>query len=169
VGGDKQVDTVIRVVIIYIFIVIGLRVVGKREFGQLSPLELVTLLIIPELVSQALTHEDYSLTNAIVGTTTLIVLVYLSSVLQFRVKPFERAINGTPTVLVRHGTYIARHMNEERIAPEEIFNAMHESGLERLEQVRWAILETDGKISIVSEEQTASSGNQGKQTKAAAV
>jgi uncharacterized membrane protein YcaP (DUF421 family) len=146
-------ETVIRVVIIYLFIVVGLRVVGKREFSQLSPLELVTLLIIPELVSQALTREDYSLTNALVGSATLIVLVYLSSLLQFNSKLVDRAINGLPAVLVRHGEYVGKHMIEERISPGELFAAMHQSGLERLEQVRWAILETDGKISIVPEEQ----------------
>ena len=151
-------DTVIRVVIIYLFIVVALRVVGKREFSQLSPLELVTLLIIPELVSQALTHEDNSLLNALVGSATLIVLVYLSSLLQFYFKPIERAINGQPSVLVRRGKYVEKAMIQERIPPEEIFNAMRNSGIDRLSQVRWAILEPDGKISIVAEEDATNEG-----------
>lgn len=146
-------ETVVQVVLIYIFIVIGLRVVGKREFSQLSPLELVTLLIIPEMVSQALVREDHSLTNALVGAATLIVLVYLSSLLQHKFQAVEKAVSGEPAVLVRNGKYVGKHMNEERISPEEIFAAMHQAGLERLEQVRWAILESDGKISIVPEEQ----------------
>ncbi|MCC6453904.1 MAG: DUF421 domain-containing protein [Caldilineaceae bacterium] len=145
--------TVIRVIVIYIFIVVALRVVGKREFSQLSSLELVTLLIIPEMVSQALTQNDYSMTNALVGTATLIVLVYISSLLQHNNKQIDAAINGKPTVVVRHGQYMDRQMNEERISPEEIYNAIHQSGLERIDQVRWAILESDGKISIVPEEQ----------------
>jgi uncharacterized membrane protein YcaP (DUF421 family) len=145
-------ETVIRVIIIYIFIVVGLRVVGKREFSQLSPLELVTLMIIPELVSQALTRQDTSLTNALVGSATLIVLVYMSSLLQHNNKRLGKAVNGSPAVLVRRGQFIQRNMDEERISPEEIFEAMHESGLERLEQVRWAILETGGRISMIPEE-----------------
>lgn len=145
-------ETVSRVVIIYIFIVAALRVVGKREFSQLSPLELVTLLIIPELVSQALTHEDYSLLNALIGSATLIVLVYFSSLLQFHSKPLERAINSQPSILVRHGKYIAKNMNEERIPPEELYTSMHEAGVDDLKQVRWAILEPDGKIAIIKEE-----------------
>lgn len=153
-------ETVVRVVIIYLFIIVCLRVVGKREFSQLSPLELVTLLIIPEMVSQALTREDSSLTNAFVGSATVVVLVYISSLLQHNSKMIDQAINGLPAVLVQHGRYVARHMNEERIAPEEIFAAMHESGLDRLEQVRWAILETDGRISIVPEEEAENSGTQ---------
>jgi uncharacterized membrane protein YcaP (DUF421 family) len=146
-------ETVIRVFIIYLFLVAGFRVVGKREFSQLSPLELVTLLIIPEMVSQALTREDSSMTNALVAVATLIVLVYLSSLLQHGNKQVDAAINAQPTVLVRQGSYVGKHMNEERITPEEIYSAMHESGLDRLEQVRWAILESDGRISIVPEDQ----------------
>ena len=156
-------ETVIRVVIIYIFLVVGLRVVGKREFSQMSPLELVTLLIIPEMVSQALTRNDYSLTNAIIGTASLIVLVYLSSLLQQNFKQIDKAVNGLPTVVVRHGKYVSRHMNQERITPEEICTAMHQSGLEHLAQVRWAILEPNGKISIIPEEQGANTQGGGDQ------
>lgn len=147
-------ETVIRVVIIYIFIVIGLRVVGKREFGQLPPLELVTLLIIPELVSQALVREDYSLTNAMIAVTMLIGCVYLSSLLQYSSKTVDRAVNSSPTVVVAHGELVGRHMNEERVTPEEIFAAMRQSGLDHLEQVKWALLESDGKISVVPEDKT---------------
>ena len=158
-------ETVARVIIIYIFIVVGLRVVGKREFGQLSPLELVTLLIIPELVSQALTRDDYSLTNALIGASTLMVLVYVSSLLQYNLPRLEKAVGGTPAVLVRHGKFVERHLHEERVAPEEIFTAMHESGLERLAQVRWAILESDGKISVVPEEDSQKPGRGEQQGK----
>ncbi len=65
----------------------------------------------------------------------------------------SQVVNGSPSVLVRRGQYIQRNMDEERISPEELFEAMHESGLERLEQVRWAILESDGRISIIPEEE----------------
>lgn len=146
-------ETVIRVAVIYVFIIVALRVVGKREFSQLSPLELVTLLIIPELVSEALVRDDASVTNALIGTATLVVLVYLSSVVQHTNKSIDTALNGMPAVIVQHGEYVGKHMNQERISPDEIYGAMHESGLDRLEQVRYAILETDGRISIVPEDQ----------------
>jgi uncharacterized membrane protein YcaP (DUF421 family) len=151
-------ETVLRVVIIYSFIVVGLRVVGKREFGQLSPLELVTLLIIPELVAQALVREDYSLTNALIGTATLLSLVYITSLVQYNIPKVEKALTGEPAVLVRHGQFIDKHLHQERIPPGEVMSAIHQSGLERLEQVRWAILEPDGKISIVPEEQPSNVG-----------
>ncbi len=142
-------ETVIRVIIIYILIAAGLRVMGKREFGQLSPIELVALLMIPELVSQALVREDFSLVNAVVALATLFVLVFLNSFLSFHFKFFEKLVSGSPTVLVAHGILQEDAMNRERVSPDEILSQMHKSGLERFEQVKWAILESDGKISIV--------------------
>jgi uncharacterized membrane protein YcaP (DUF421 family) len=112
----------------------------------------VTLLIIPEIVAQALVREDYSLTNAMIGMSTLLVTVYLSSVLQHYVKGVDRAINSSPTVLVRRGEFLTKPMNEERISPGEVFDAMHQSGLARLDEVQWAILETDGKITIIPQD-----------------
>jgi uncharacterized membrane protein YcaP (DUF421 family) len=145
-------ETVWRVALVYIFIMFGLRMLGKREFGQLTPLELVTLLIVPEIVSQALVREDFSMTNALIGVSTLFVLVYFSSLLQHRSEFIENIVSSSPTVLVRNGAYIGKNMNEQRVSPGEIFTAIHESGLERLEQVKWAILETDGKIAIVPQD-----------------
>lgn len=145
-------ETVIRVFVIYVVIVVGLRVLGKREFGQLTPLELVTLLIIPEIVSQALVREDDSVTNAVIGVATLFGLVYLTSLLSHVSEPFERLISSDPTVLIQHGKMLEHNMNKERITPEEIFTEMHKSGLYKLEQVQWAVLETDGKIAVIPED-----------------
>jgi uncharacterized membrane protein YcaP (DUF421 family) len=145
-------ETVTRVVIIYIFIMLGLRVLGKREFGQLSPLELVTLLLVPEIVAQGLVREDFSLTNAIVGVSTLFGLVFITSLLMQHSKKAEELITGKPTVLAFDGKLIAENMNKERITPDEIYTELHKSGLHMLAQVRWVILEPDGKLSIVANE-----------------
>jgi uncharacterized membrane protein YcaP (DUF421 family) len=148
-------ETVIRVTLIYLFILVTLRIMGKREFGQLSPLELVTLLMIPELVTQALNREDYSLTNAIVGVTTLLALVFLTSQAVHLSKTAEKLISGQPVILISRGTVLEDNLNRERISPEEIFTEMHKAGLHELDQVRWAILETDGKISLIPEREGA--------------
>lgn len=144
-------ETVIRVIVIYLFLMFGLRVLGKREFGQLSPLELVSLLLIPELVSSALQSEDFSIVDAIVGVSTLLALTVLTSIAQHLSKKAETVIAGEPTVLVYHGQLASDAMNRERVTPDEIFAEMHKAGLDELEQVRWAILEDDGSISIVPE------------------
>lgn len=142
-------ETVIRIVIIYGVVIAGLRVLGKREFGQLSPAELVTLLIIPEIVSPALVRDDPSLTNAIVGTATLFSLVFLVSLLMHHVRPLEKVISSSPTLLVRDGQFLAENMNKERISPDEIYTEMRKVGLYELSQVRWVVLESDGKMAVI--------------------
>jgi uncharacterized membrane protein YcaP (DUF421 family) len=142
-------ETVLRISVIYLLVFAGLRVMGKREFGQLSPLELVTLLMIPEIVSQALTGEDYSVTNAVIGVATLLVLVFATSLVMHRFKKAERIITGEPSVLVRHGKMLEAAMNAARVSADEVFEEMHHAGLQTLDQVDWAILEPGGKIAIV--------------------
>jgi uncharacterized membrane protein YcaP (DUF421 family) len=142
-------ETVLRVAAIYLLVFAGLRVMGKREFSQLSPVELVTLLMIPEIVSQALTGEDYSVTNAAIGVATLLVLVFGTSLLMHRFKKAEAVIAGTPTILVRHGALLEDAMNLARVTEDEVFGEMHKAGLLTLDKVDWAILEPDGRIAIV--------------------
>ena len=142
-------ETVLRIAFIYFFLMIALRVMGKRELNKMSAFELVMLLLIPEFFSQAALREDFSMTNATVATATLLSLVVLTSVLSHMSKRAHTAINGTPTVLVRAGRYVEENMNRERIGPEELLAEMHKAGYEKLEQIRWAILEDDGKISLV--------------------
>jgi uncharacterized membrane protein YcaP (DUF421 family) len=152
-------ETVLRVAAVYIFLMVALRVMGKRDLGQLAPFDLVILLLIPELFSQALVREDFSLTNAIIGVSTLLGLVFLTSVIVHLARGASKVIEGTPTVLVRHGFLVPEAMNRERVGPEEILSQMHKSGLERMSQVKWGILETDGMISFVPWEQ-GSAGQQ---------
>lgn len=142
-------ETVLRVAIIYILIIAGLRVMGKREFSQLTSVELVALLLVPELVAQALVREDFSMVNAIIAVATLFTLVFVNSFFSFHSKKFSNFISGSPTVLVANAKLQNDMMSKERVSEEEIFDQIHKSGLEKLEQVKWAILESDGKISIV--------------------
>jgi uncharacterized membrane protein YcaP (DUF421 family) len=148
-------DTVVRVVVVYLALVLGMRVIGKREFGQLTPLELVSLLLIPELVSQATVGEDYSVVNGLIAVFTLLSLVFITSALMHLSPKMEAAVSGHPAVLVARGRLLEEVLNRERISPDEIFAAMRRAGLERLEQVRWAVLEGDGRISLVPEDTPA--------------
>lgn len=150
-------ETVVRIPVIYLVILIGLRLLGKRELSQLTPLELVTLMLIPEIVSQSMIGEDFSVTNGVIGITTIFSLVFLTSLLKQKVKTVERIIEGSPSLLVERGKFLEENLNKERITPDEVFGEMHKSGLEYLTQVKWAILETDGKISIVPEDSNSES------------
>ena len=142
-------ETVIRVIFVYIFVWACFRVLGKRELSQMAPFELVMLLFVPQFFSRALTRQDYSMTNAVAASTTLFSLVLLTSILSFRFGAFRRFIEARPRVLVKRGQILAEALGYERIASDEIFAAMHKAGIERLEQVQWAILEADGKIAII--------------------
>ena len=142
-------ETVVRIAIIYVFVLLGLRIIGKRELSQMAPRELVMLLLIPELFSQAALGEDFSMVNAIVACATLLVLVFWTSVVTHLHRPISRAIDASPAVLVRHGELLLDTLDRERVTAEELFSEMRHAGLSRLAQVDWAILEGDGKISIV--------------------
>ena len=148
-------ETVVRVVFVYVFVWASFRVLGKRELTQMSPFELVTLLFIPQLFSRALTRQDYSMTNAVIGATTLFTLVFLTSAASYRSRRFASVMQARPRVLVHRGTLIEEHLNRERIAPEDIFSAMHKVGLGRLEEVEWAILEADGRIAFIPAQATS--------------
>lgn len=144
-----NVDTVFRVAFVYFVLMAAFRVIGKRAMGELSPFDFVTLLLIPELFSDALARDDFSMTNATVGVMTLLTLVFLTSVLSFRFRGVDRVLGGEPTVLVHDGRFLERHMSHERVTPEDVIAEVHKAGLEELRQVRWAILEVDGHIAIV--------------------
>lgn len=144
-------ETVLRVALIYAFVFAGIRIMGKREFGQLAPMELLSLLLVPEILAQGLLREDFSLTNGLIGVSTLFLLVYLTSTATHVSKRFESVAESPPTVLAHHGRLIERNLNRERVSPDEVYGEIRKQGLERIEQVRWAVLESDGKISVVAE------------------
>lgn len=142
-------ESIWRVTLVYVFLMVLFRLTGKREVGQMSPFELVTLLLIPEILSTALNRSDDSLSLGTLGVVTLFLLVFLTGLLTFRFKKVESLLEGDPTVLVRDGKFLEHHLRRERVTREEVFSEMHLSGVERLEDVRWAILEAEGKIAIV--------------------
>ena len=142
-------QTVLRVLFAYLLLLIGFRLLGKRELRKMSAFELVTLLFIPQLFSRALTRQDYSFTNAVIGAATLLLLVWITSAVSYRFKGAARLIQGEPTVLIADGTLLPDAMDRERITAAELFSEMHRAGLTGLTDVKWAILETNGTIAIV--------------------
>lgn len=140
---------VVRIALIYVFLLIALRLMGKREFSQLSPFELVTLLLIPEILTEALHEGEASLTAAFIGISTLLSLVFITSVVAYKSPWFGKWTEGEPVVLVQHGALVPSALDRERVSPEEILSEMHKSGLERMEQVKWGVLEPDGTISFI--------------------
>jgi len=142
-------ETILRVTFVYAFLMVALRVMGKREFGELAPFDLVVLLLIPEFFQQAIAREDFSMTNAVVAVGTLLTLVFVTSVLAYRFQAIGSLIAGKPTTLAADGHLIPEHLDHERVTPDEIHDALHASGIQELAQVKWVILETDGKLAVV--------------------
>jgi uncharacterized membrane protein YcaP (DUF421 family) len=145
-------ETVLRVSVVYVVILIGLRLMGKREFAQLSPVELVSLMLIPQIVQQAMVGDDFSVTNALIGLTTLFILVFVTSLLLHRFESMKGVLSDRPALLVARGRLLKDALNRERVTPDDVLAEIRRSGLETLGQVKWAILESDGKISVVPEE-----------------
>jgi uncharacterized membrane protein YcaP (DUF421 family) len=145
-------ETILHIAVLYVFLLACFRLMGKRELAQMSPFELVTLMMIPEIVSQALNRDDHSMTNAMLGISTLFLLVVATSLLKHRFEKFERVVDSAPTLLVAEGKILERNMNEERISPEDLYAEMHKAGLSRVKDVRWAVLESGGHITIIAKD-----------------
>jgi uncharacterized membrane protein YcaP (DUF421 family) len=156
-GGGAEVSPVVpalRVALVFAALMFAFRILGKRELGRLSPFELVTLMLVPEILSSSIQGEG-SLVNGLVGLSTLLALVLITSVLAHRFEAVERTVEAQPTVLVAHGRMIQRALNDERILPDELFAEMRKQGLSDLHEVAWAVLENSGNITFVPERSTS--------------
>ena|SRR5688572_4400941 len=141
--------TVLRVVIVYVFVLVGLRLLGKREFGELSPAELVMLMLIPDIVAPAITGDDFSLTTGVLAVSTVMVLVLVTSMLVHMNRRLENTVHAKPAVLVSDGVVYSETLNLERVSAEEVLAAARQNGVETLAGVKWGILQSDGRIAIV--------------------
>lgn len=142
-------ETMLRVAVVYGFVIFGLRVVGKRTFGRLTPVDLVVLMLIPEFFQQSIAREDFSLTNALVAFSTLLLLAAVTEILTYRFPRVGRLVNGSPVTMVSHGRLLGDRMDRERLSPDEILDSLQRAGLERVEQAKWAVLYPDGTLAVV--------------------
>ncbi|HET9447121.1 MAG TPA: YetF domain-containing protein [Steroidobacteraceae bacterium] len=143
-------DSVIRPALVYLFLLLLLRLTGKRTLAQITTFDFVLLLIISEATQQALIGEDNSMINGAVVVGTLIGLNILMSVLKQRSKFIDRLLDDIPLVIVADGKPLKDRMDKSRVDEDDVLDAAREThGLERMDQIRHAILERDGKISII--------------------
>jgi uncharacterized membrane protein YcaP (DUF421 family) len=143
-------DIVIRAAVIYVFVWLVLRGLGKRELGELTAFELVLLFIIGDLVQQSITQRDTSLTAAVLAISTITLLIVIQSYAMFRWQRSRRVLDGTPIVLVNQGRIVPAPLRRERMTPEDLREAARGQGIERLSDIRIAILENDGKVSFIT-------------------
>ncbi len=145
-------DIVVRSAVVYLAVFAGLRVMGKRELGQMTVFDLVVILLIANAVQNAMVGPDTSLLGGILAAFVLLVLNWTLAALRLRSEFWGRLVEGTPTVLVQEGQFVIPHLRKEGVERSELEMAMREHGVESVRDVRLAVLETDGSISIVPSE-----------------
>jgi uncharacterized membrane protein YcaP (DUF421 family) len=138
-----------RTLIIYVVILAGLRLSGKREVGQMTVFDLVVLLLISNAVQNAMVGPDTSLVGGIVAAVALLLVNAALAKLSLSWPRLRHVVEGTPTLLVLHGDIIAEHMRKEGIDEETLLAALREHGVDKIAEVEMAVLEIDGSISVV--------------------
>lgn len=142
-------DIALRSSIIYIAILLGLRLLGKRHVAQLSLVDFVLVLLISNAVQNAMVGSDSSLLGGVVAAATLLILNFVISAVLYRSTRFDVLLEGNPTLLVHNGRAIRKHLEQERITEEELERAVREHGIGSIGEVRNAVMELDGSISVV--------------------
>ena len=137
-------------VIVYIFIILMIRLFGKKELAQLSVFDLVFILLISNAVQNAMVLGDNSLVGGLAAAGALFCLNFLLKYLQFRFPKFSKVVQGDAIMLVYHGRMIDKHMRIARVSSDELMEAIREHGVKSISDVDLAILEVDGNISVLS-------------------
>lgn len=148
-GGHVLLQIVLRTGIIYLLVLIGVRLSGKREVGQMTPFDLTLLLLLSNSVQNAMTGPDTSLAGGAVAACTLLVLNYGVAAVSGSNRRLRRLIQGEPSLLVHDGKVIESHMARERVSLDELHRALREHGINSCDQVALAVLEVDGSISCL--------------------
>jgi uncharacterized membrane protein YcaP (DUF421 family) len=142
-------DLVLRTIYVFVLIVIVTRAVGRRELSSLEPFDLILLVVIGDLVQQGVTQSDNSLTGATLVIVTMALLTVASAYLSFRFRRLRPVLEGE-RVLIADGEILRRHLRAERLAVEELAAEARQNQIGSLDDVRFAVLETSGKISFLA-------------------
>jgi len=158
-GGHVLLQIVLRTGVIYLLVLIGVRLSGKREVGQMTPFDLTLLLLLSNSVQNAMTGPDTSLMGGAIAAGTLLVLNYLVAEVSGINRRFRRLIQGQPTLLIHDGKTIETHMAKEHVSVDELLRALREHGIGCIEQTALAVLEVDGSISCLKYEEIKPDAN----------
>jgi uncharacterized membrane protein YcaP (DUF421 family) len=142
-------DIVVRAFFAFLFVLIVTRVMGRRELSSLQPFDLILLIVLGDLIQQGVTQSDYSFTGLLLAGGTFTLLTVAVSYLVFRVRRLRPVFEAEPLVLVEDGRIIDRNLRRERMTPQEVAAEARLQQIPSLESVRWAVLESSGKISFI--------------------
>ena len=142
-------DIALRAIFLYAFIVLLMRVTGRRELSTLSAVDLVLLIVLGDAIQQGLTQDDYSVTGAVIAVSTIAALQVGGSYVSFRSRRARRVLEGEPIVIIEDGKLIERNLKRERLTEDEIAEEMRAQQIAAVEDVEWGILETNGTMSFI--------------------
>jgi uncharacterized membrane protein YcaP (DUF421 family) len=143
------VDLVLRATLLFAFVYLLTRVVGRRELSSLEPFDLILLVMIGDLMQQGITQNDFSITGAILVGGTIALMTVAVSYASFRFPRLRPALEGDPLIVVENGKPIERNLRRNRISIEELAAAARLNSIGSLDDVQWAVLETNGRISFI--------------------
>jgi uncharacterized membrane protein YcaP (DUF421 family) len=142
-------DIVIRAAVVFLLLFVVTRVVGRRELSMNEPFDLILLVVLGDLVQQGVTQSDTSVTGTLLAVFTFALLTVALSILSFRVPTLRATLKGHPLILVEGGKPLERNLRRQRLSLEEILAEGRSSQVTTLEDIQWAILETNGTINVI--------------------
>jgi len=145
---------VLRSVVLFVFLFFVMRMLGKKTLAEMSPFEMVMVIVMGDLSQQAVTQEDMSITGAMLAIATMMLLVVGLSYVSYRWPATRKVITGLPVVIIRDGRVVSEALRHEMLSMDDLFDAARERGIPRLEAIRLGVLEPDGKFSFISDEES---------------
>lgn len=142
-------EIILRTTVIYVLVLLGIRLTGKREVGQMTPFDLTLLLLLSNSVQNAMTGPDTSLVGGVAAALVLLLLNFLLAEASGLNRRFRRFIQGSPTLLIHNGELVTAHCAKEHVSPDEVQRALREHGVSTTKEVALAVLEVDGSISVL--------------------
>lgn len=141
-------EFVVRGVVVYVFLIVLLRLTGKRQIGQLSPFDLVLLLIISNAVQNSMNAGDNSLIGGLISATSLVAINYVVGLLTFKSRKLEDIVEGRPQILVHNGLVFEDIMLDAKLTRQELDSTLRQLGFFEIKEVKLAILENNGKVTV---------------------
>ncbi|MDQ1683820.1 MAG: hypothetical protein QOC82_557 [Frankiaceae bacterium] len=145
-------DLVLRALAIFVIIFLFTRIIGRRELSTLQPFDLILLVVIGDLVQQGVTQNDQSITGALIVIATIGIAQVGTSYLSFKSRRARSLLEGEPMVLVENGNVIERNMRRERLTVDDLTEQARRNEIDSLDEVKWAVLETNGDISFIKKQ-----------------
>jgi uncharacterized membrane protein YcaP (DUF421 family) len=142
-------DLALRTIVVFLFIFLLMRIVGRRELSNLEPFDLILLIVLGDSVQQGITQDDYSVTGALIVISVFALMQLSVSYLNFRFPRLRPLLDGQPLVLVEDGKTIDKNLRRERMTAEDLMEQARSQQIDSIDKIKWAVLETSGEISFI--------------------